>query len=920
MPEHEAPQSLSSLSLFSACASSSSSSSSAASARKRSQQQKSLLQKSFLFSRNDDVPTSSSFARKNGANGDNKNGLLQRTIDKKMTSAKACSEKLVAEEFSSLSSLGLIYCDYNGCPPVSSRLIKSCAKALESTVLGNPHSNGNFASSSSSSDTIIRESRNLVLKHFNAPEFGEYSCVFANGGATSALQLVGDAFFSSDGKDGLSYAEDNHTSVLGLRNLVWSRGGDVFVLREGESGWTSVKVNDRGAKVKTRKKWFTNKNRGSRDRKHLLAYADESNFHGNGVREANVKRKIEEIRRGGAECFTVLDASKSAAMCPINLKNVEKELRPDFIVASAYKIFGYPTGVGFLLVSNRAMKMLEKNGNMNHKVFGGGTAKAIDASTNFFVAKENASGLERGTLPFQQIAALPKCFEWYRSIGGSETIRINAGHVGEVLASGLWNLRHANGKPVVEIYGSQWRHLAEHLKVQSDYDDRYEKLTFDGRKIVSLSTVAFNVLNDDGTHVGYSKVERALASRNIVVRTGCCCNPGACESIRKKKIENRVKKLYETKGKVCGDDMGVDATDGEPLGCVRASFGYASRVSDAKAMIETIEREFVCRPGMMNGKANETPERPPSRLSQSRPSPLVTISKINVFPIKSCAPFSVDKWYLLPSGLLFDRKYVLIEKQSGLPLTQKSHPRLVGITPSVETIDLEDVNGYAFTYLVLKSADVKDTLRIDLNEEEEEFDSSRESNISISVRGQALEARLVRDPAAHEWFSKILNVECCIALLKDETKRTFSNTSPILVASEQSAKVLGCDISRFRANIIVSEKEYEENVEKKKTPVPSEDDLFSLEKSWISNSNPNKNVGIKIRDEVVLGNGRFCHRCQSVAIDQTTGKRDEKTWEIIMRKAANTFGVSFDVMANDRDGVYTSNAIAVGDEIHSIHL
>ena len=889
---------LPSLPFFSACVSSSN-----IAARKQQQQQRfnNALTSSKLF------PSGKRFG--GGGNDDDDDGVI------------ACSEKLVREEFSSSSSMRMIYCDYNGCPPVSSRLIQNCTRQqIESMVLGNPHSKN---ASASIAEKAIHESRSLVLKHFNAPEFGEYHCVFVNGGATNAVQLVGDAFFSAADrrgeKDALSYAMDNHTSVVGLRNLVWSRGGDVFVLVENEEEeWTSVKVNDCGAKIKMKKKWFKGKS-NPRGRKHLLAYADESNFHGQGVREACVKRKMEEICREGSECFTLLDASKSAAMRPVMLKDMEKELRPDFIVASAYKMFGYPTGVGFLLVSNRAMEMIERNENMNRKYFGGGTAKAIDAKTNFFIAKENASGLERGTLPFQQIAALPKCFEWYQSIGGSEMIRINAGHVGEVLASRLWNLRHANGKPVVEIYGSQWRHLAEHLKNQSDYDDRYEKLTYDGRKIVSLSTVAFNVLNDDGTHVGYSKVERALASQNIVVRTGCCCNPGACERIRKKKIENRVKKLYETKGKVCGDDMGVDDTDGEPLGCVRASFGYASRVSDAKAIIETIEREFVCHARMTDRGANEAPETPSSPSSSS--SSLVTISKINVFPIKSCAPFSVEKWYLLPSGLLFDRKYVLIEKQSGIPLTQKSYPQMVRITPSVETIDLEDVNGYAFTYLVLTCSGIKEMLRIDLNEDGKEFDSSREGNVSVSIRGSTREARLVRDPAAHEWFSKVLNVECCLALLKDETKRTFANTSPILIASERSAKSLGCDISRFRANIIVSEKE-NEDVEKKKSKKKSssnDNDLFLLEKTWISTSISNENVGIKIRDTVTLGNGRFCHRCESVAIDQTTGKRDEKTWEIIMRKAANTFGVSFDVLPNGQEEGFVSNTIAVGDEIHSVH-
>ena len=40
-----------------------------------------------------------------------------------------------------------------------------------------------------------------------------------------------------------------------------------------------------------------------------------------------------------------------------------------------------------------------------------------------------------------------------------------------------------------------------------------------------------------------------------------------------------------------------------------------------------------------------------------------------------------------------------------------------------------------------------------------------------------------------------------------------------------------------------------------------------------------------------------------------------------MREASNTFGVSFDVLPNDRDEDFASNTLAVGDEInlYSIH-
>jgi len=843
-------------------------------------------------------------------------------------------------EFEWLNERKTAYCDYNGHPPLSKKLYDSFSSFSAATsanvmlrMLGNPHT-------AKAETAAVREARLKVLKHFGS-EFGEYEIVFTSG-ATGAIKVVGDYFPFNERGAAMSYLSDNHTSVLGLRNLARSEGASCFVVDserfvseivfQGKKNEKEKCLDDRnGALIKKKISWYARRSSSGNDaarvdgvsrttttttqRKapHLFAYNDESNFHGQGVCEHKMREKVREINKT-FECFTLLDASKSASSNPVSLKDVPKEHRPDFIVASAYKIFGYPTGVGFLLVSNRAMRLLERR--MNEKYFGGGTANAIDAETDFFVAKEGAAGLECGTLPFQQIAMLPKCFEWYNSIGGAEAIRKKSGYVGEVLASGLWNLRHANGKHIVEVYGSQWRHLAEHLMSKADYDNRYENLTYDGRKIISLSTVAFNVLNDDGSHVGYAKVERVLASENIIVRTGCCCNPGACESIQKNKIKDRVKKLYETQGKVCGDDMSVDDSDGEPLGCVRASFGYASEVEHAMRIIRAIEREFLVSSKENSAHAEDDRRNNLKYNATTTTKNVVKISEINVFPIKSCAPFSVKKWYILPSGLLFDRKYVLIEKQTGAPLTQKTYPQLVHICPSVEKVDLENGEEFAFTYLVLKNnadrrnkknGEADDILRIDLNDNNtNDMDEEETSNIlSVSVRGHRRDARLVRDAKVHAWFSRVLNTDCCLAVLEDKTKQTFSNTSPVLVVSEQSAQNLGCDVSRFRANIVVRED---------KLPTT----MFELEKDWVVDGKEEKKSakeggecekGLKIRGEISLGNGKFCHRCESIAIDQTTGMRDEKTWEIVMRKCSNKFGVSFDVLT----GALTH--IEVGDEI-----
>lgn len=76
----------------------------------------------------------------------------------------------------------------------------------------------------------------------------------------------------------------------------------------------------------------------------------------------------------------------------------------------------------------------------------------------------------------------------------------------EFLVEQLSGLRHKNGKPVVEIYG---KHALHDWKQQG-------------------GIVAFNVLRADGHYVGYYKVQQDAARKEIHLRTGCHCNPGAC--------------------------------------------------------------------------------------------------------------------------------------------------------------------------------------------------------------------------------------------------------------------------------------------------------------------------------------------------------------------------------------------------------
>ena len=70
----------------------------------------------------------------------------------------------------------------------------------------------------------------------------------------------------------------------------------------------------------------------------------------------------------------------------------------------------------------------------------------------------------------------------------------------------IFRLTYSNGKPVVEIYG---KHSVNNKDVQG-------------------GIISMNLLHSDGSYIGYYSIQTASAAKNIHIRTGCHCNPGAC--------------------------------------------------------------------------------------------------------------------------------------------------------------------------------------------------------------------------------------------------------------------------------------------------------------------------------------------------------------------------------------------------------
>jgi len=148
-------------------------------------------------------------------------------------------------------------------------------------------------------------------------------------------------------------------------------------------------------------------------------------------------------------------------------------------------------------------------------------------------------------------------------------------------------------------------------------------------------TLPFNILRSDGSLVGYNEVSKlaALFKTPIQLRTGCFCNPGACQVALNQK-EDEVKSNYLTSGKVCGDH--IDVINGSATGAIRISVGKDSIWEDIDVAITFLERTFVDK-----GSVLVSPYGGAATIQGTHTNEKVhkefRLTEMYVFPIKSCS-------------------------------------------------------------------------------------------------------------------------------------------------------------------------------------------------------------------------------------------------------------------------------------------
>lgn len=232
----------------------------------------------------------------------------------------------------------------------------------------------------------IEQIRCLVLKHFNTDP-SNYSVIFTSG-TTQSLKLVVESFqFACDKNEVLNcgsfmYLQDNHTSVLGLREIAEDKNADVIHISHDDF------LNSLHPTLPSPKGTSTWKENYKNEGNTLLVYPAQSNFNGfkypidcvenikNGCLNNYIKKNLCKIN---CNWYVMLDAASYVATNKLDLSATQ----PDFVCLSFYKIFGYPTGLGALLVKNSSQSVLSEK-----KYFGGGTVDVVLSNEDFHVKRK----------------------------------------------------------------------------------------------------------------------------------------------------------------------------------------------------------------------------------------------------------------------------------------------------------------------------------------------------------------------------------------------------------------------------------------------------------------------------------------------------------------------------------------------------
>jgi uncharacterized protein len=181
---------------------------------------------------------------------------------------------------------------------------------------------------------------------------------------------------------------------------------------------------------------------------------------------------------------------------------------------------------------------------------------------------------------------------------------------------------------------------------------------------------------------------------------------------------------------------------------------------------------------------------------------MIQVTHLFVYPIKSLGGFSLQTAEITSTGFKYDRRWMLVD-ENNLFLSQRSHPQmaLLQTAETVTGIKVFHKNNPSLSITI-------------------PFTNENTAIIKVQVWDDICDAIVVNN-LCNEWFSNMLEMNCKLVYMPDDTKRlvdkryagneeitSFSDGYPLLMIGQSSLDNLNekllqpLPMNRFRPNIV----------------------------------------------------------------------------------------------------------------------
>jgi len=260
------------------------------------------------------------------------------------------------------------------------------------------------------------------------------------------------------------------------------------------------------------------------------------------------------------------------------------------------------------------------------------------------------------------------------------------------------------------------------------------------------------------------------------------------------------------------------------------------------------------------------------------------LTDIYIYPVKSLGGIRLENSPVTPQGLIYDRKFMIVDNEAHKHLTQRQIPEMALLKVEIKNDEV----------IICDTQGIQSDLHLPLHPETSEL-------LEVSVWNDTLTALHI-SAEIDEWLGTVLNTDCKLVYMHDEQSRkvkekyapngafvSFADRTPFLIIGEESLNDLNnrmdhpLPMNRFRPNLVFTGGQ------------PYEEDYW---KSF--------QVG-----QTVFDGAGPCGRCKVTTIDQETAEKGAEPLATLSTYRKPEKSVLFGQLLTWVRG----DSIAVGDEI-----